>query len=64
MSSIKINGQKYRVIRRRFSTTEREKLGILNPETPAKLISYPTGPAVAIKVNGKWTNLSGTQIRL
>jgi len=63
MSSIKINGQKYRVIRRRFSLTECEKFGI-NPETPAKLISRPTGPAVAIKVNDRWTNLLRAQVSL
>jgi len=55
MSSVKINGTKYKVLQRRISAGERSELGI--KEEVVKIVLTHDGEKPVIKQNDKWVFL-------
>lgn len=56
MSSVKINGTKYKVLQRRISAGERSELGV-KEEVVVKTVLTPAGKKPVIKQNDKWVFL-------
>lgn len=56
MSSVKINGTKYKVLQRRVSAGERSELGV-KEEVVAKTVLTSTGKKPVVKQNDKWAFL-------